>query len=72
MHCLIDDVIIYSTSFEDHLIHVANTLERLAHHGLTVKKSKCHWVYMSFEFLGHMVSKGGIAIPQARIEFMSQ
>ncbi len=67
----IDNVIIYSTSFEDHLIHVANTLERLAHHSLTVKKSKCHWVYMSFEFWGHMVGSG-IAIPQARIEFMSQ
>ncbi len=36
----IDDVIIFSTSFTDHLSHITSVLSRLAGAGLTVKQSK--------------------------------
>ncbi len=68
----IDDIIVYSTSFTDHLTHINTTLQRLANNGLTVKSSKCSWCYTAFEFLGFIVGKGGIAIPQARVEYMAK
>ncbi len=68
----IDDVIIYSSSFHEHITHITATLQRLADNGLTVKKSKCSWFYTAFEFLGFIVGRGGIAIPQARVEFMAE
>ncbi len=37
----IDDVIIFSATFSEHLVHISEVLERLAQANLTVKKSKC-------------------------------
>ncbi len=68
----IDDLIIYSSSFHEHITHITATLQRLADTGLTMKKSKCSWFYTAFEFLGFIVGQGGIAIPQARMEFMAE
>ena len=43
--CLVylDDVIIFSTTFEDHLAHLQQVFERLGQAGLTLKASKCHF-----------------------------
>ncbi len=68
----IDDIIIYSTSFTVHLTHINTTLQRLADNELTVKCIKSSWCYTAFEFLGFIVGKGGIAIPQARVEYMAK
>lgn len=67
----IDDVIIFSISFADHLKHVSSVLSRLASAGLTVKKSKCLWCFKSFEFLGFQVGNGRLSIPQARVHHIS-
>ncbi len=53
----IDDVIIFSTSFTDHLSHITSVLSRLAGAGPTVQ-SKCSWCFRSFDFLGFHVSYG--------------
>ncbi len=63
----IDDVIIFSTSFTDHLSHITSVLSRLSNAGLTVKQSKCSWCFESFDFLGFHVGHGKISIPSARV-----
>ncbi len=63
----IDDIIIYSIKFHDHIGHIHSVLERLAGANLTVKKSKCNWIFSSFEFLGFRVGVGSLSIPSARV-----
>ena len=39
--CYLDDIIIYSQTFEDHLQHIETVFERLEEAGLKLKLSKC-------------------------------
>ncbi len=67
----IDDVIIFSTSFTEHLSHITSVLSRLAGAGLTVKQSKWSRCFRSFDFLGFHVGYGKLSIPGARIAHIS-
>jgi hypothetical protein len=51
----LDDILIFSSSWEDHLSHVSKVLERLRSAGLTIKKSKCVFANAEVEFLGHKI-----------------
>ncbi len=72
-HCLpyIDDVILVSTTFEDHLCHITSVLSRLSNAGLTVKQSKCSWCFKFFDFLGFHVRNGLLSIPEARVALIT-
>ncbi len=43
----IDDVIIFSATFEDYITHIFSVLIRLSAANLSFKKSKCCWFYSS-------------------------
>ena len=64
----IDDLLIYSTTFEQHLSDVGRALDRLATHGLEVKASKCHYFVRKVTFLGHQVTPEGVSINPDRIK----
>ena len=42
--CL-DDILIFSRSWEEHLIHLQTVLQALRDHELYCKPSKCHWLF---------------------------
>ena len=52
----IDDVMVYSHTFEDHLKHVDQVLKVIADSGLTLSPPNCHLSYQSIIVLGHKVS----------------
>ena len=56
----IDDVIVFSSSFEDHLNRLALVFDRLRSAGLTIKPTKSFFGQKRIKFLGHYVSKKGI------------
>ena len=56
----IDDVIIYSTSWADHVDHISHVLRRIRDAGLTVGLKKCHFGGREVAFLGYIVSAMGI------------
>ena len=60
--CLIyiDDIIIFSSSFEEHLNRLCLVFSRLREAGLKLKPSKCHFARNSVAFLGFVVSSEGI------------
>ena len=58
----IDDVIIYSSTFEEHLVHIESVLKALKATGLT-KPEKCVWGARSLEYLGRKVE-----VPEARVK----
>lgn len=66
--CYIDDVIIFSKSFEEHLVHLRAVLS-----ALRAKRIKCHPKKMRLavsdvEYLGHFVVPNGTAPQQAKVE----
>ncbi|KAK7922815.1 hypothetical protein WMY93_009717 [Mugilogobius chulae] len=60
--CLVylDDILIYSRTFEDHLSHLQEVLTRIQSAGLKLNSSKCHFVRDHVVFLGHVVSRDGL------------
>jgi hypothetical protein len=57
MQCVdnfIDDIIIYTRSFQQHLVVIKEFLKRLRTANSTVKPSKCFIGYSSLECLGHI------------------
>jgi len=63
-----DDLVIFSNTWEDHLCHIERTLSTLEQAGLTPNPSKCVWGGRKIEFLGHQVGGGKMALPAHRAE----
>lgn len=57
----LDDIIISSNSFENHMKHLTEVFNRLRTAGLKIKPSKCEFPKESLEYLGHIVSEQGIS-----------
>ena len=56
----IDDLIIFSRNFEDHLKHLEEVFKGLREANVRLKPSKCHFVKPQVEYLGHVVSAEGL------------
>lgn len=56
----IDDILVASKTFEDHLRHLQLVFERLQKAGLRLKPSKCHFLRDKVPYLGFVLSKSGI------------
>ena len=57
--CYLDDVLVHSKTFEDHLQHLRLVFDRLRLANLTLTPSKCFFATKSVKFLGHRLSKHG-------------
>jgi hypothetical protein len=68
--CLIylDDVVIFSSSFNGHLQRLRLVFHRFRESGLKLKLTKCHFVGRNVKCLGHIVSDKGITTDQDKIE----
>ena len=58
--CFVDDLIIYSSTLEEHLEHLRIVLDLIVEAGLQVKLAKCKFARTVLPFLGHLVSAGHI------------
>ena len=56
----LDDVIIFSKTFEEHLEHMETVFSRLRDAGMKLKMSKCDFLKREVNYLGHVVSATGI------------
>jgi hypothetical protein len=65
-----DDILIYSLTLDDHLCHLRTVFSLLQKHSLFVKKSKCSFASSAVEYLGHIVSKDGVAADPSKIQAM--
>jgi len=65
--CL-DDIIVFSTTFEEHLTGLHSVFERLRAHGLKLKPKKCCLVRKQVRYLGHIVSPDGLSTDRTKIE----
>ncbi|GFW63771.1 retrovirus-related Pol polyprotein from transposon 297 [Trichonephila clavipes] len=54
----LDDIAIFSDTWESHLKHGETVLQRIKKAKLTIKPSKCKFVQQNVKFLGHIVGQG--------------
>lgn len=64
----VDDVIIFSENEEDHIKHISWVLERLFEANMRVSREKSHFFKESVEYLGFIVSRGGIKTSPEKVE----
>ena len=58
----LNNIIIFSKTEEEHLQHLEIIFERLHEAGLKLKRSRCSFMKMHKEYLGHLISKRGIEL----------
>ncbi|KAI2666686.1 Transposon Tf2-6 polyprotein [Labeo rohita] len=63
----IDDILIYSNSYSDHVQHVRAVLQRLIEHQLYAKEEKCEFHQQSISFLGYVISPEGVAMDETKV-----
>jgi hypothetical protein len=63
----IDHILIYSKDKEEHAKHLRIALQILREHQLYAKFSKCEFWLDQVEFLGHVISKEGIAVNPSKV-----
>ncbi|GFX12564.1 retrovirus-related Pol polyprotein from transposon 297 [Trichonephila clavipes] len=67
-----DDVIITSPSFKDHLDHLTRVFTLLRDAGLTLNKEKCHFARDKLKYLGLIISKEGIETDNKKIRAITE
>ena len=56
----LDDVLIFSSTLEEHLKHIQGVFDRLRIHNLKLKLKKCSFIQEETQYLGYVISKDGI------------
>ena len=64
----LDDVLVFSSTFSEHLERLDEVFKRLKHHGLKLKGSKCKLFQRSVSHLGHIVSDQGVSVDPGKVE----
>jgi len=63
-----DDILIYSENLDSHAQLLAAVLQLLADHNLFAKTSKCSFAQPTIEYLGHVISRAGVATDPHKIQ----
>ena len=67
-----DDILVYSKSMSEHVIHLRSVLELLAPHHLYTKWSKCMFACSKVEYLGHVITAEGVHTDLKKVAAMQQ
>ena len=68
----IDDIAVFSSSWEAHCKDIARVLGRLRQAGLTANVAKCQWGQTACEFLGHIVGKGKVSPADLKVKAVQE
>ncbi|KAL5010990.1 hypothetical protein ScPMuIL_013295, partial [Solemya velum] len=64
----LDNIVVFSSTFEEHVTHLEEVFARMRRAGLKFKSSKCSMAQRKLLYLGHEISGTGIATDPAKIE----
>ena len=68
----IDDIIVFSDTWTQHLEHLQAVFQCFRDAGLTAKPSKCSFGKRKLQYLGHEIGSGKIVVPQHRIAALAE
>lgn len=62
-----DDILIYSASWSEHLLHLRTVFQVLRDNQFFLKKSKCLFGTSSVSYLGHVITCSGVAMDRQKV-----
>ena len=68
----IDDAVIYSDTWEEHLLRIRAFLDRLANAKLTVNLAKSEFAQAFVTYLGHVVGQGKVMPREAKVQVITE
>jgi hypothetical protein len=68
----IDDIVVFSKTFEEHLVHLDKVLKAVIKSGITLSPPKCHLGYQSLMLLGQKVSRLGLSTHKDKVDAILQ
>lgn len=70
--CYLDDVVVFSTTFDDHLYRLRQVLDCFRNANLQLNSKKCKFGAREIKVLGHLVSIDGIRPDPSKIQAVSE
>jgi len=67
---LFDDILIYNSNLQDHVQHLRSVLEVLRANKLYAKLAKCSVAQPEIEYLGHIITKEGVATDPTKFQII--
>lgn len=64
----VDDILVISKSFEEHLKHLEIIFKKLKSANLVINKEKCEFLKSEIKFLGHIITAEGVATDPEKID----
>jgi len=64
----LDDIVVFSRSMNEHVVHLSRVLSRLREHKLFVKREKCDFASAEIMFLGHLVSVDQVRMDPMKVQ----
>ncbi|GKC55290.1 ty3-gypsy retrotransposon protein, partial [Tanacetum coccineum] len=65
-----DDILVYSRSVEEHEVHLRTVLQILREQKLYANRKKCSFAQEQIEYLGHVVTRDGVAADPSKVKAM--
>ena len=66
-----DDILIYNTTWREHIQHLDQVLTILEEHHFFAKMSKCTFGKEEVDYLGHIISKG-VKVDPSKIKAITE
>ncbi|KAL0174051.1 hypothetical protein M9458_030019 [Cirrhinus mrigala] len=63
----IDDILVYSNTYAEHIAHVRAVLQRLISHQLYAKEEECEFHLDKISFLGYVISPEGVSMDEQKV-----
>lgn len=64
----VDDILVYSSTLAEHVLHLKSVFELLQENHLFLKRNKCSFALQELEYLGHIIGKDGVATDQTKVQ----
>ncbi|KAL5544159.1 hypothetical protein UlMin_007943 [Ulmus minor] len=68
----LDDIVVYSTTMEEHKKHLEMVFQKLRENQLYVKREKCAFAQTRINFLGHIIERGQIRMDMKKVRAIQE
>ena len=68
----LDDIIVHSQTWDEHIYHLREVFTRLQQAGLKIKEKKCRFACNSCTYLGHVVGNGQVRPMEAKVKAVKE